>query len=58
MTLYLLEVENTVEADFHFGAYVGSHNSSFLPKLGILDLIDGNTKLHDRRTKFQNRRGK
>lgn len=58
MILYLLEDENTVEGDVHFGAYVGSHNSSLRTKLGVLDSIDRNTKLHDRRVEFQSSGGK
>lgn len=56
--LYLLEDENTVEGNFYLGTYVGSHNRPFGTKLGILDSIDGNTELHDRRVEFQSRSGK
>lgn len=53
MILYLLDDENSVERDLHLDTYVGSHNSSLCAKLGVLDPIDRNTELHDRRIEFQ-----
>ena len=55
--LSFIEVNDSVEGNFHIGTNVVINYSSLWTKLGLLDASNRNAHLHEENSKFQHRRG-